>query len=198
MQDLDADLDTSLQRLPKLAREAIGAKIEGRAPHTPPGFSQALSRPAPVFVTLRIDGALRGCMGVTKPRCPDLVRETMERAVAAAFHDPRFEPLTAEELQQTTISVAILSEFERVMSPDELDPAVYGVELWDDDGRHAVLLPAIEGVDTVEKQLEITRRKGGIAADAMVVMRRFRALEVREPTSSDPQPAARAAPPPAT
>jgi AmmeMemoRadiSam system protein A len=172
--------DPGLDALPEVARAAIRAFLEGRDPRPPVEPRGDLARAAPVFVTLRIGGALRGCMGDLKPRCANLVEETMERAVTAAIHDPRFPPLTLDELDDATIDVTILGTLTPVTSPEELDPAVFGVDVSDKAGRRAVLLPDVEGVDTVEKQLSVVRRKAGIPDDDDLTIRRFRVLKVTE------------------
>ena len=167
--------------LPAVARAAVRAHLERREQR--PGVEPRgeLARRAPVFVTLRIDGALRGCMGELVARHDDLVAETMDRAVVAAFHDPRFPPLRATELPGCTFEVTILEPLEPVVSTGRLDPAVYGVEISDETGRTAVLLPSIEGIDTVEQQLELVRRKAEIPPDAPVRIRRFRVTKAGEP-----------------
>ena len=165
--------------LPAVAREAIAAKLDGRPPNVAEATGE-LATSAPLFVTLRIEGDLRGCMGELEARYPDLVAETVDRAVVAAFGDPRFPPLQASELHRCDIDVTILGPLEVVDSPDSLDALRYGVEVSDGDGRRAVLLPAIEGVDTVEYQLKVARRKAGIAADVEMKLRRFEAYRYEE------------------
>ncbi|MHC4938428.1 MAG: AmmeMemoRadiSam system protein A [Planctomycetota bacterium] len=155
--------------LPQVARDSIRAVFEGRelAPVA------RRRRRAPVFVTLRIDGELRGCMGTLVALHDDVVEETADRARIAAFEDPRFEPLEPDELDRCTIEVTILGELEPA-TEDQLDPAVYGVDIADDAGRRAVLLPGIAGIDTVATQLALVRRKAGIPPDAPISIRRFR------------------------
>jgi AmmeMemoRadiSam system protein A len=159
------------------AREAIRARLEGRPPAPPP---IALA-PAAVFVTLRIGGELRGCMGTLEPRCEDLVRETMDRAVVAAFEDPRFPPLAAAEFQRCTVEVTVLGPLET----GPLDPARFGIEVSDGD-RRAVLLPGIPGIGTVEQQVAAARRKAGIPDGAPCAIRRFAALTVEEVGLGEP------------
>jgi AmmeMemoRadiSam system protein A len=171
---------TGLDALSGVAREAIRAFLEGREPQPPVEPRGDLARAAPVFVTLRIAGALRGCMGDLVARCPNLVEETMERAVTAAIHDPRFAPLTLEELDEATIDVTILGPRTPVASTDELDPAVYGIDVSDASGRRGVLLPDVEGVDTVEQQLAVVRRKAGIPDDGEMTIRRFRVIKISD------------------
>jgi len=151
-----------------VARDAIRAQLENR----PPRPCLPVGRAAPVFVTLRIDGALRGCMGALSAQFDDLVHEVMDRACTAAFDDPRFPPLALAELKRCTIEITLLDPLEPA-TVDQLDPARYGVEVCDTEGRRAVLLPGIESVDTVERQLEVVRRKAGIAPGAAISIRRF-------------------------
>lgn len=169
-----------LAALPKIAREAICAHLEGRSAHPPANPDGALATPAPVFITLRQSGELRGCIGELEAHCADLIEETMDRAVAAAMTDPRFPPLTLEELPRTSIEVSVLSPLEPVQSEAELDPRIFGIEIRDDHGHRAVLLPDIEGVNTVEEQLAITRRKAWIGPDVPITIRRFRVLKIEE------------------
>lgn len=171
------DAREELRHLPGVAREAIRAHLEGRSPDP---SRNRIEPSAPVFVTLKIGGRLRGCMGELEAQHGDLVAETMDRALAAAFHDPRFPPLGAEELPDAAIDVTILEPLEPVQTLDELDPAVYGIEVSDAAGRRAVLLPDIEGVDTVEQQVDIARRKAGIPESAALSIQRFRVTKVSE------------------
>jgi AmmeMemoRadiSam system protein A len=163
--------------LPAVAREAIRARLEARAPRLP---RAGIAHAAAVFVTLRIDGELRGCMGTIEPRCPDVVRETMDRAVVAAFEDPRFPPLTADELERCAIEVAVLGPLEDVDERRPLDPDRFGVEVRDAIGRRGVLLPAIPGIRTAAAQVAVARRKAGIPEGATVSIRRFETVKVPE------------------
>jgi len=172
-----------LAALPAVAREAIRARLEGRVARPPADVSGALARAAPVFVTLRIDGHLRGCMGSLVARTPDLVRETMDRALVTAFQDPRFPPLTLDELPDCTIEVTVLGPLEEVAGEEELDPALYGVEVSDTLGRCGVLLPGIEGIKDASTQVGIARRKAGIPDEVPVRLRRFTVTKVEEPAA---------------
>jgi AmmeMemoRadiSam system protein A len=158
----------------------VRAALEGREPDVPdpPGADDELRRRAPVFVTVRRDGELRGCMGELAARYDDLVQETMDRARVAAFRDPRFPPLTVEELPRCTFEVTVLEPLEEVGGAADLDPAVFGVEVTDAAGRSAVLLPGIEGIETAVQQLALVRRKAGIPADEPVRVRRFRVTKI--------------------
>ncbi len=174
----DEELSAAGRWLADAGREAIRSALEERDPIVEGAPPRLLAESAPVFVTLRADGRLRGCIGTLAPMCANLVEETMERARAAAFDDPRFPRLTLEELDDVSIEVSVLRPLEAVESHDELDPARFGIELRDDEGRRGVLLPGIDGVETVEDQIEITRRKAGIPAGTELRIRRFAVLKL--------------------
>ena len=176
----EAELAAAAQPLPGVGREAIHARLERREPE--PGIEPEglLARPFPVFVTLRMGDDLRGCIGSIEALCDNLIEETMDRARAAAFKDPRFAPLTAAELPMTSIEVSILGPLQSIVSRDELDPQRYGIEVSDGQGRRAVLLPEIAGVDTVEEQIAVTRKKARIDASAQIELRRFSVVKVPE------------------
>jgi AmmeMemoRadiSam system protein A/AmmeMemoRadiSam system protein B len=167
--------------LARLARRAVEDRLHGRKPALPNPFPAAWHSPAAVFVTIRTrDGDLRGCIGTLSPQFPNVAEETLDRAAAAAFNDPRFDPVEAHELPDLTFEVSVLQPTEPVASEEELDPARYGVVVSDDRGRRAVMLPGIETLDTVEKQLDATRRKAGIPAGAPVHIERFEVVKHTE------------------
>lgn len=159
-----------------IARQAIRARLRGE-PYAPP----ADDRPAAgVFVTLRKDGDLRGCVGSVVPQSGSLSEETARMAPEAAFGDDRFPPVEAEELPDLHLEVSVLEPPEPVEDPSTLDPAVYGV-IMTSGWRRALLLPEIEGLDTVEQQLQAVRRKAGIRPDAPVRLERFRVRKEVQP-----------------
>jgi len=168
--------------LPAVARWAVEAEFRAEPKTMPFQAAGELTERHGVFVTLRTDkGALRGCRGSLQPVEGDLVQETWHNAVATAFHDYRFPPVQAADLPHLRYSVTVLGELEPVASPEGLDPAVYGVLVSATDGRKGVLLPAIVGIDSVEEQLAIARRKAGIAPGEWIGIQRFRARSFKEP-----------------
>ena len=168
--------------LPAVARGAVEAEFRGRSKPPPYQAAGELTERHGVFVTVRTDqGELRGCRGSLQPVEDNLVQETWHNAVATAFHDYRFPPVTAAELPRLRFSVTVLGELEPVASPEALDPAIYGVLVSAADGRKGVLLPAIAGIDSVEQQLAIARRKAGIAPDEGISIQRFKARSFKEP-----------------
>lgn len=149
----------------RLARASLEHRVRtGKTLSLPADLPPELTeRRAGAFVSLKKDGRLRGCIGTIAPVRASLAEEIVENAVSAGCHDPRFSPVTADELPELVYDVDVLGEPEPVRDRTELDPARYGVIVSTPDGRRGLLLPALDGVDTVEEQLRIAARKGGIA-----------------------------------
>lgn len=141
----------------------------------PPEFA---GRRAGVFVSLKKHGQLRGCIGTIAPVHDNIIEEIAENAISAATRDPRFYAVEPEELPELDISVDILTEPEPVRGPEELDPRKYGV-IVSAGGRRGLLLPDLEGVNTVEEQVDIARQKAGIAPGAPVKLERFEVIRYK-------------------
>lgn len=122
---------------------------------------ELLETRAGVFVSLHKFGQLRGCIGTIAPTTSSIADEIIQNAISAATRDPRFMPVEASELPFLDIHVDILNPAETVTSRDDLDPKKYGV-IVEKCNRRGLLLPDLEGVDTVEHQLEIACQKAGI------------------------------------
>ncbi|WP_130861061.1 AmmeMemoRadiSam system protein A [Bacilliculturomica massiliensis] len=133
---------------------------------------------AGAFVSLKKDGVLRGCIGTIGPVRRNLAEEIAENAVSAGIEDPRFDPVEEEELEWLVYSVDVLGEPEPVDSPAQLDPQRYGV-IVENRGKRGLLLPCLDGVDTVEKQLSIAKRKAGIREGEQVTIQRFEVVRHR-------------------
>lgn len=128
-----------------------------------------------VFVSIKKDGMLRGCIGTIEPVRNNLAEEIIENAISAGTRDPRFEPVSEEELPKLVYSVDVLKEPEPVSSIDELDPKRYGV-IVSKGFRRGLLLPNLEGVDTVEEQIKIALSKAGISEDEDYNIERFEVI----------------------
>lgn len=154
------------------AREVLRAHFEGRHPEA--GDSEDLSRRAGCFVSLHNpDGSLRGCIGTIQPTKLSLLDEIKANAVSAALHDPRFPPLSKEELDDLDISVDILGDPEPVSAITELNPKEYGVIVSAGNNR-GVLLPDLPGIDKAEAQLHIAMQKAGIEPGTPISVQRFK------------------------
>ncbi len=160
-------------RYTEIARRALEDRLKkGRLPELPDNLPAEFLQPGAAFVSLKKQGALRGCIGTVQPTRKNLAEEIAHNALSAGLNDPRFPPLTLEELDQIEISVDVLSSPEKISSPSQLDPSRYGV-IVRSGPRTGLLLPNLEGIDTVEQQLSVAREKAGIAPDEPVELYRF-------------------------
>jgi AmmeMemoRadiSam system protein A len=175
------DLDDVGHAALALAREAVERFVRAGVVATPPsGLPPPLGEPAGVFVTLRLDGQLRGCIGVLPPTEDATAREIVSCAIAAAARDPRFRPVRPEELARLEYEVDLVGALEPAAGLDDLDPQVYGVVV-ESDGHRGVLLPGLEGVEDAAHQVRIARAKAGLSPDAPVRLSRFQVRRFREP-----------------
>ncbi|MCL6429239.1 MAG: AmmeMemoRadiSam system protein A [Anaerolineae bacterium] len=159
--------------LVKLARQTIETYVrEGRQITPPTDLPPEARRRAGAFVSLHAHGELRGCIGTIEPTQPNVALEVIHNAIMAATQDPRFPPVRPAELADLEISVDVLSPPEPVNSPDKLDPKKYGV-IVQSGYRRGLLLPDLEGIDTVDCQVDIARRKAGIGPGEPIRLYRF-------------------------
>lgn len=152
----------SADPLVEFARATIESYVvDGVLPNVPVLPADEPSR-AGCFVSIheRDTGDLRGCIGTIAPTCSSLAEEIMQNAVSASTRDPRFYPIQPSELDNLQINVDVLQEPEPT-TIDGLDPYIYGV-IVTQGGRRGLLLPDLEGVDTVDQQLQIACQKAGI------------------------------------
>jgi len=127
---------------------------------------------AGVFVCLKIHGKLRGCIGTFQPTAPTIAHETVRNAVSAATCDPRFSCVRADELDTIEYTVDVLTVPEKVADKKDLDPRRYGV-IVQAGGKRGLLLPDLEGVDTVDYQIGIAMQKAHIPPGTPVELYRF-------------------------
>lgn len=161
----------------RLARLCVESYVKtGRSATLPENISKELiERRAGVFTTIHKDGQLRGCIGTTYPTTENVAREIIQNGVSACSQDPRFPPVTERELPYLEYSVDVLGVPEEISSGEELDVKRYGV-IVSCGARRGLLLPDLEGVDSVEEQIAIARRKGGIGAEEPVRLHRFEVI----------------------
>lgn len=159
--------------LPQWARRCLSAYLNNEDPgklRIPDSAEFAERRGC--FVTLKQEGQLRGCIGTTEPWRENLNMEIQHNAIAAGTQDPRFRPVQPSELDKLSITVDVLGELEKIAGPEDLDPWRYGVVVRQ-GRRTGLLLPHLEGVDTVEYQVSIAKQKAGIPVDEPVDFWRF-------------------------
>jgi len=157
-----------------LAGGTVAAYIStGRMPKAPADVPAEWCRPGAAFVCIKKNGDLRGCVGTYMPTRDSLVEEIMHNAVSSALNDTRFLPVRIDELPGLEFSVDVLESPQQVKTADELDPRVFGVMVRSGP-RLGLLLPNLEGVDRVDKQIAIAKQKAGIAAGEDIELFRFK------------------------
>ena len=176
---VSADVDS----LPTLARRAVETYVLEHRLYEPDSASLTpmLRQPSACFVSIKtLDRELRGCIGTVNPSQNTLAEEIVLNAVSAATRDPRFPPVSAEELTHLRYSVDVLDAPEPTRFED-LDPAVFGVIVEEEAGpRRGLLLPDIGGVETAQQQVQIAARKAGIAPHQPHRLYRFRVRRFSE------------------
>ena len=136
---------------------------------------QLLHSRAGAFVSLHKDGQLRGCIGTILPVTGCVAEELIRNAVSAATEDPRFSPVRPEEVPYLEYSVDVLGEPEDIEDKDALDVKRYGV-IVTSGYKRGLLLPDLDGVDTVEEQIAIASRKAGIRPGEPITLQRFEVI----------------------
>lgn len=161
----------------RLARETVEKYIVSGEMNTVPDWAlpEMKERKAGVFVSIHKEGRLRGCIGTILPVYGSVAEEIIHNAVSASTRDPRFDPIRPDELDKLEINVDVLSEPEKISSREELDVKRYGV-IVSSGGRRGLLLPDLDGVDTVDEQVEIAMKKGGISPRDRITLERFEVI----------------------
>ncbi|MBQ2678258.1 MAG: AmmeMemoRadiSam system protein A [Firmicutes bacterium] len=161
----------------KLARASLESYIlDGRRLKMPEDLpAEMTEKRAGAFVSIHKDGALRGCIGTILPTQDSVAEEIIENAIRASTKDPRFDPIRPDELKFLEINVDVLGEPESIDSKEKLDVKRYGV-IVTSAGRRGLLLPDLDGVDTVDQQISIAKRKAGIGEDEPVNLQRFEVI----------------------
>ena len=130
---------------------------------------------AGVFVSMHKDGRLRGCIGTISPVRDNVAQEVIDNAISASTSDPRFIPVSPDELDHLEYSVDVLSPPENIASLAELDVKKYGV-IVTNGNRRGLLLPNLDTIDTVEEQIAIAKKKAGISSAEPVSLQRFEVI----------------------
>ncbi len=161
----------------RLARASLESYIRtGKTIDIPNDLPAEMTKnQAGAFVSIHKQGKLRGCIGTILPTTDSVAEEIIQNAVSASTKDPRFDPITEDELKWLEINVDVLGEPEDIDSPDQLDVKRYGV-IVSKGYKRGLLLPDLEGVDTVEDQIAIAMQKAGIAPGTKVKLQRFEVI----------------------
>ncbi len=158
----------------RLARLSLETYLQtGKRATLPENLPQEMTKKrAGAFVSLKKYGQLRGCIGTIEPVTGSVAEEILRNAVSAGTEDPRFSPVTQEELRDLVYSVDVLAEPEPIDSIDELDVKRYGV-IVTSGYKCGLLLPNLEGVDTPEQQVSIAMQKANIRKGESCSLERF-------------------------
>ena len=156
----------------ELARKAVEKYVRYGKVFRPRKLTAEMKSMAGVFVSIKKHGELRGCIGTFMPTRANIAGEIVANAISSATQDPRFLPVGVSELDDLEYNVDVLTVPEPVRSADHLDPKKYGV-IVECGFRRGLLLPNLEGVDTVEEQISICKAKAGISAGEPIKLYRF-------------------------
>lgn len=161
----------------KLARESLEYYVKHRKnlplPKNLP--NKLTDNRAGVFVSLHLDNRLRGCIGTVAPTKKTVAEEIIENAISAGMRDYRFNPVEEHELDFIEYSVDILLPPQQIDSKEQLDITKYGVIVTAGHKR-GLLLPNIDGVDTVDEQVNIAKQKAGIKDYENYILHRFEVI----------------------
>ncbi len=155
-----------------LATQVIETYVnEGLVPDLPDD-PELIDQQGACFVSIKKNGQLRGCIGTIEPSQDTLAQEIIQNAISASTRDPRFTPIRPDELEDLKISVDILTKPEKIKTLRDLDVKKYGI-IVSNGNRRGLLLPDLEGVDSIEDQINIALAKGGISLDEPFYLERF-------------------------
>ena len=158
----------------RLARASVESWVrDGKVIDIPENLpADMLSKEAGTFVSIHEHGRLRGCIGTISATRPSIASEIIGNAISASTKDPRFAPIGKDELPYLTITVDVLGETEPIPDKSFLDTKRYGV-IVNKGSRRGLLLPNLEGIDSVDEQIAIARQKAGIRPDEKIELERF-------------------------
>jgi AmmeMemoRadiSam system protein A len=166
-----------MKSLIKLAKRAVDSYIKKGEIIKPPEDieKEFLSKRSGVFVTIEKKGELRGCIGTYLPIRENIAQETIHNAIAAASEDYRFAAIQPSELDELSYTVYLLGKPELVQGEEDLDPQKYGIIIksLDNPGKSGLLLPGLESVETVVKQVAIASQKAGLRPEEKKIIYRF-------------------------
>lgn len=164
----------------KLAKQALETFVENHVILSQNTANSALlDEKAGCFVTIYKNNRLRGCIGTIFPTQENLALEIIRNAIAAGTEDPRFMIVQKEELNHLVYSVDVLKAPEKISSIKQLDIKKYGVIVRGTYGRTGLLLPNIDGVNSIEEQVAIARQKAGLRESDFYTLERFEVIRYK-------------------
>jgi AmmeMemoRadiSam system protein A len=169
---MDKKEKRSLHPVVKLAKDTVENYIKNGTIKSPDNLTDEMKGKAGVFVSIKKHGSLRGCIGTFEPTQDNVAEEIINNAISSATRDPRFSRINRSELDELEYSVDILTPPQPVADMTKLDVKKHGIIVqrgW----QRGLLLPDLEGVDTLEQQIDICRMKAGIPPDEPVELFSF-------------------------
>lgn len=146
-----------------LAKQAVEEYVKNnKIIKAPPNLPPEFLKKAGVFVTIKKNGELRGCVGTYLPTQENLASEIISSAISACAYDNRFYPIYKKELPELSYEVSILSEPQKIKTLKKHNPKKHGIIVTTPDGRCGLLLPDLDGINTTQEQINIACQKGGI------------------------------------
>lgn len=159
--------------LVSLAIRSVKHQLEkGQPLPCPNPLSEEMQRQAGTFVSIKKNGLLRGCIGTIQPKYANLAEEVIQNAIKAANEDPRFPAVEIQELKDLTFSVDVLTTPEKINDTTSLDVKRYGL-IVRSENKKGLLLPNLENIKTIDQQLKVCLKKGGIKKTDMYELYRF-------------------------
>lgn len=170
----------SLHSLPvKIAKKSLEYFLrEGKIMPVPEDIEGELLEKAGVFVSIKKKGKLRGCIGTVEPIRSNFAEEIIHNAVKAGVNDPRFQPVKLEEIPELDFSVDVLLSPEPVEDLSQLNPKEFGI-IVKKGPRKGLLLPDLEGIETVQDQLAAALRKANIDPSDDYTIQKFRVKRLK-------------------
>ncbi len=163
----------------KLAKQTVDTYVkEGKITELPTELTPEMKDKAGVFVSIHKKGELRGCIGTFGPTKDNVASEIIANAISSSTRDPRFPPVNAEELKDLDYSVDVLTNPEPIDGKEQLDPKKYGA-IVECGWRRGLLLPDLEGVNSVDQQVDICCQKAGIRPKEKIKLYRFEVKRYR-------------------
>jgi AmmeMemoRadiSam system protein A len=145
-----------------LAIHSVKHQLEkGRSLPCPNPLPEEMHGQAGTFVSIKKNGLLRGCIGTIQPKYANLAEEVIHNAIKAASEDPRFPAVEIQELKELTFSVDVLTTPEKIKDTTSLDVNRYGL-IVQSENKKGLLLPNLENIKTIDQQLKVCLKKGGI------------------------------------
>lgn len=148
---------------------------EGKKPSLPIALEGIEIDRAGTFTSIKTkNDALRGCIGTIFSTQSSVAEEIISNSISAASKDPRFPTIQRQELEGLKYSVDVLHPPEQVSDLAQLDPKIYGIIVIGISGNQGLLLPDLEGINTIEEQLEHCRQKAGVIKNEAIKLYRFK------------------------